>query len=75
MDAIFAGVPAIVLGRGIATPVSSNVLESVEKPLWVADELRNKWAKALAYCQWTTAELRDGTAWKDLRAEIERQRK
>ena len=74
MDAIIQGVPVVALGRSIALPVAEKELEKIAKPFWPGDAGRIVWGRALAYCQWTTAELRSGEAWADLRAEIVRQK-
>ena len=73
LDAIVNGVPVIVLGGSIAKPVSDTVIEHVEKPFWPDDKLRSRWFNAMAYCQWTTEELRTGEAWDHLKTEILRQ--
>ncbi len=64
MDAIISGIPAIVLGEGIASPVSSNQLESIIKPFWPSEDERMRWINAMSYCQWTLDEFRSGEAWK-----------
>lgn len=74
MEAVIVGVPAIVLGDGIAKPVAGDAIDQVETPPWVGDEERFRWACAVAYCQWTGDELRSGEAWGHLKAEILRQR-
>jgi hypothetical protein len=74
MYAILAGVPAIVLGEGIARPVAGQSLDAIDDPVWKGDEERYRWACAVAYCQWTTEELRSGEAWAHLKAEILHQR-
>ena len=73
MDAVLAGVPAIVLGNSIARPVAETLLENVEHPFWPDEELRRRWCYAMAYCQWRTEELRTGEAWSELKREIVRQ--
>lgn len=73
MDSIIAGISTIVLGPGIALPVAEQILENVEHPAWAKDEERQRWANAMAYCQWTTTELRTGEAWAHLKEEITRQ--
>lgn len=75
MDAIFAGVPAITLGGSIAKPVSGTRVQQVENPFWPESALLAKWAANMAYCQWTTEELKSGEAWEDLRRELKRQKK
>ena len=70
MDAIINGVPALVLGGSIAKPVAELDLEKVDHPKYPDPLLRRDWGYALAYCQWTVAELRSGEAWGHLREEI-----
>lgn len=70
MDAVLAGVPAIALGGCIASPVCGNNVEAIEEPYWPKDEYRLKWAHAMAYCQWTNAEMRSGEAWSHLKATL-----
>lgn len=71
--AILGGIPVISLGESITTPVADSELEHVQDPFWPDDKLRKRWANAMAYCQWTTEELQDGTAWAFLREELARQ--
>lgn len=73
MDAILAGVPALCLGKGIATPVSEGDIEKIEEPFWPNSSDLLTWLCALAYCQWTADELRSGEAWGELKREIARQ--
>lgn len=70
MDAIISGVPAIVLGEGIASPVTSNQVESVVKPVWPSEEDRMRWLNAMSYCQWTLDEFRSGEAWKYIKGQF-----
>lgn len=62
MDAILAGVPAVVLGEGIASPVSGHTVAGIDNPFYPDAELLQKWANAMAYCQWTTEEINSGEA-------------
>lgn len=71
--AILAGVPVISLGDSICSPVAESSLENIRKPFWPDDALRGRWASAMAYCQWTTKELEDGTAWRWISQEVARQ--
>ena len=66
VEAVMLGKPAIVLGPSAAYSVCSDSLEEIEK-LYIPtlDEVE-EWAAHLAYCQFTEAEMRDGTAWKIL---------
>ncbi len=74
LDALVNGVPAIVLGGSIAKPVAETDLEKVGDPYWPDDKRRYQWLFDMAYCQWTTEELRNGRAWAELRGEIQRQK-
>lgn len=77
MDAVVAGVASIVLGDGVAAPVSQRTMETrreIENPFIPNEVERLQWAAAMAYCQWTTKEMQSGEAWTHLRKEIERQR-
>lgn len=67
VDAICAGVPCIVLGNGVAAPISSPFLNDVTGPTWKPLSEREQWAANLAYCNFTPAEIGDGTAWKILK--------
>lgn len=62
-EAVLAGVPSIVLGDGVAKPLSSTILNAVEEPLMAGEEDRLRWAANLAYFQWTLAEFASGEAW------------
>lgn len=75
MDAIVAGVPAVSLGPSIAAPVCSRELDeaTLAEPHWPMDAERGDWARAMAYCQFTLAEMRSGLAWDILKPEIARQ--
>lgn len=70
MDAVISGVPSIVLGQGIASPVASNQLESIVKPFWPDDETRMRWINAMSYCQWTLDEFRSGEAWEYIKGQL-----
>lgn len=70
LDAIFAGVPALVLGPCIARPVAETEIENIERPRWPNEGELMRWAHDMAYTQWTARELRSGEAWQDLRARI-----
>lgn len=70
VDAICSGVPCIVLGNGVAGPVSSSVLNDITGPIWQSRAVREQWAANLAYCNFTPAEIGDGTAWKILKEQM-----
>lgn len=67
MDAVLAGVPIICLGGCIASPVAATQVEMIESPFWPKDAARQRWAYAMAYCQWTLDDMRKGAAWDTLR--------
>lgn len=73
MEAIMAGVPAITLGKCVASPVCADTLGQLEDPPFPDEEKRTRWLCAMSYVQWTCDELRSGEAWQELRPEIERQ--
>jgi len=65
-EAILFGKPAITLGPNAAAAVCSTSIaeiETIKRPS--LDEI-SAWARHLAYCQFTEAEMRDGTAWRIL---------
>lgn len=62
VDAIMAGIPAIVLGPSAAAPVAWR-FEDIENPIWPD---REPWAWSLAHHQFTLNEMRDGTAWREV---------
>jgi len=69
-EAIIAGVPCIILGEGIAKPISSCKIENLND-LWHApDEQRIQWLSNLAYCQWTNKEFASGEAWETIRGQV-----
>lgn len=63
MDAVLSGIPALVLGKCIASPVSEHDITKIEDPFYPTDDERRVWANAMAYCQWTNEEARSGEAW------------
>jgi hypothetical protein len=71
VDAICAGVPCIVLGNGVAAPVSGSFLNEVGNPAWHAIAARERWAANLAYCNFTPTEIGDGTAWKIIKEQMD----
>lgn len=58
-EAARLGIPSIILGDGIAKPISSTSLDELEKPQMGK---REQWLANLAYHQWTEAEMRSGQA-------------
>lgn len=68
-EAVLLGKPAFALGPNAAHAVALNDLSKIESPfIPTADEVE-AWAAHLAYCQFTEAEMKDGTAWRILNDE------
>lgn len=59
-EAALLGIPSIILGDGVAKPISSTALGAVEAPHMGK---RDQWLQNLAYHQWTLAEHQSGEAW------------
>lgn len=64
VDAILAGVPAIVTGPSAALPMAGRRLDEIAAPPRPAG--RRHWAEVLAANQWTLDEMRLGICWSDL---------
>ena len=65
-EALLYGKPAITLGPNAAAALCSQSLDAIENPrIPTLDEVQ-AWARHMAYCQFTEAEMRDGTAWRIL---------
>jgi len=63
VDGALAGVPVIAVDAGsMARAVAAHEL-TINPPR----PDRAQWARELAYCQWTTAEIADGRAWDHLK--------
>lgn len=75
IDAVLGGVPAIVLGDGAARPVAGTSLDDFlsESLVFPDREKRFAWLAAISYWQYTVSEMVDGTMWRFLREEMERQ--
>jgi hypothetical protein len=64
VDAILAGIPAIVLDQGaMAWPMCGHSLESVLDPPMLD---REQWLNNLSFCQWSIKEIETGLAWDHL---------
>lgn len=70
LDAIMLGVPAIVLGDGIAKPISSTDLADAVGPRMVHHKTRAAWFHAVAYQQFTMAEIAAGEMWAHIRPKL-----
>ena len=60
VDAVLAGVPTIAWDRGSMVWELCPSLPPFQR---IDEDARMRWLEHLAYCQWTAAELADGTAW------------
>lgn len=65
-EAILHGKPAITLGPNAAAAVCSTSIAEIEKIKTPSLDEISAWARHIAYCQFTEAEMRDGTAWRIL---------
>jgi len=64
LEAICAGVPAIVLGESSAAPMAGTDLSCIETP--PRPEGREQWAADLLVSQWSLEDMRAGKAWEAL---------
>lgn len=67
-EAALRGVPSIVLGDGVAAPISSTRLAEIANPKLGK---REQWLANLAHWQWTEDEMADGLMWKFLEPYVE----
>lgn len=70
LDALFAGVPSVVLGDGVVKSVSSTSLDGVGRPREVGVGERVRLLANLAYTQWTFEEIRSGEAWEHIGRQV-----
>jgi hypothetical protein len=68
-EAILHGKPAITLGPNAAAAVCSTSISEIEKIKKPNLDEITAWAHHMAYCQFTEAEMRDGTAWRILQGD------
>lgn len=71
-EAVCRGIPCIILGDGVAKPISDTEIKSlsIEAPLMCTPSQKAHWFANLAYCQWTRAEFASGDAWKIIKGQI-----
>lgn len=67
LEALAAGVPAIVLGPGLASVLCARDVEAVRSPPFPEPGPLRQFFADMAYCQWTLDEYRSGDAWAHLR--------
>jgi hypothetical protein len=71
-DAALYGKPSLVLGHGIAGPISSTDLSELENPRLASDDERRQWLSNVAWTQFhALGEYRNGMAWKTIRDMVE----
>lgn len=69
-ESVLAGVPCIILGDGVARPISSTDIADIQSPHLASMRERQRWLAALSYCQWTLDEFSSGKAWGIIRPQI-----
>lgn len=69
VEAIIYGKPAFTLGPNAAQHISLNDLSEIENPFIPTQDEVYRFMSHLSYCQFTEAEMRDGTAWRILNEE------
>lgn len=69
LTAMATGLPNLVLGPGIARPLSLTEADfsHIEEPFYPKARDRYQLFADLAYCQWTVQEFRSGEAWNEIR--------
>ena len=65
-EALLLGKPAITLGPNAAGALCSKNVSDIENPYIPSLDEVERWARHLAYCQFSEPEMRDGTAWRIL---------
>lgn len=70
VDSVLAGIPCIVLGNGVARPVSSTSLAQIDNPIWASRPTLRQWFANLSYCQFTPAEIQSGLAWSTVKEHL-----
>lgn len=69
-EAMLAGIPSLILGNGVARPISSTDFEEWPTPRLAPDADRAQLLWNLAYMQWTMGEISRGEAWQTIRPMI-----
>lgn len=70
VDSIISGVPCVVLGNGVARPVSSRFIRDIPFPKWDGLAEREQWLANLAYSNFEPEEIANGVAWKILKEQM-----
>lgn len=66
-EAMVLGVPSLILGNGVAKPISSISEKVINKIRLAPDAERMRLLHNLAYCQWTLPEFASGEAWETIK--------
>ena len=70
-EAVTTGVPCVILGNGVAKPISSTDIAEINSPRQASMGERQRWLASLAYWQWNLIEFESGEAWAAIRPQIE----
>lgn len=70
-EAVLAGVPSVILGDAVLAPISSTSLADVCSPRLATDAEREQLLRALAYCQFRETEWKAGTAWPEIKRQLD----
>lgn len=70
-DAALAGIPVFQLYDSIADPIATKDWTQLEMPRRPSIEERAQWMANVAYCQWSLAELADGSAWRIIKEQLD----
>lgn len=71
IDSILYGIPTIAMDPGnFAWNVSSRYVSDIDDLYFASRDQIHQWLNNLAYSQWTTEEMHDGTAWHHLHSII-----
>jgi len=71
LDSLMFGVPVLVLGKGIASPLSMRRMEDLRTPWIPKRRTIQQWGQDVAYCQWTLDEMRSGEAWATIKERLD----
>lgn len=67
LEANLYGIPTIVLGEGIARPISSTKIEDINNLYRPTIEEKHSLGRSLSYFQWKIEEIKDGHMWTHLK--------
>jgi hypothetical protein len=67
LEANFYGIPTIVLGEGIARPVSSTSIKDINNLYRPSLEEKHSLGRSLSYFQWKLEEIAAGDMWQNLK--------